>query len=192
MGYIEDAPDQPLPREMAVTRARLIPRNRAGGRPSSLTDERAEKLLSLVSQGAFFEAACQAVGITTAALNDWQRRGLADLESGLDTRFSRFVTQLHRAKADHEISLARRVEAQTDEDWRAGAFVLERRYRERWGRHNDLQRAGMNVTLVLSEKDQEVVIELLKLANARSVEATATPAAPAPPENKRATPVPER
>jgi hypothetical protein len=170
---IEAAPDPPLPRELALERARNIPEYKTIGRPTKLTDELADLLLAKIASGAFLNVACESVGIASKSLEEWTRRGAADNEAGLDTIFSRFWMRLHRARASHEIELARKVEEKTDEDWRAGAFVLERRYRERWGR-DDKQNQGVNVTLVLGDKQQEILLELMKLGNAKQIETTAS------------------
>jgi hypothetical protein len=45
---------------------------------------------------------------------------------------TQFRDRLTRARAEGEVNLVRKLEA--DPDWRAAAFLLERGYRERWGR----------------------------------------------------------
>jgi hypothetical protein len=47
-------------------------------------------------------------------------------------RYSDFLDRLTRARAEGELNLVRKLEA--DPDWRAAAFLLERGYRERWGK----------------------------------------------------------
>ena len=57
----------------------------------------------------------------------------------------------------------RKLEA--DPDWRAGAFLLERGYRERWGRNEQTPQAT-NV-LVISEDTAAAMLEALRVAGAR-------------------------
>src|SRR5262245_51778058 len=52
-----------------------------------------------------------------------------------------------------------------DPDWRAGAFLLERRFRDRWGRHeHEPQKTNV---LVVSEELAADILEALRVAGAR-------------------------
>jgi hypothetical protein len=67
-----------------------------------------------------------------------------------------------------------------DPDWRAAAFLLERGYRERWGRAEPPQNSP---TITLTDKQLTALLEALRYVEARHVtppiEAEATRGCPA-------------
>ena len=66
------------------------------------------------------------------AFRNWVLKGEADAEAGIDSAYAQFRDRLTRARAEGELNLVRKLE--DNPDWRAAAFLLERGYRERWGK----------------------------------------------------------
>jgi hypothetical protein len=69
-----------------------------------------------------------------------------------------------RARAEGELNLVRKLEA--DPDWRAAAFLLERGYRERWGKAEPEQSSP---TITLTDEQLAALVEGLRYVRARDV-----------------------
>lgn len=100
-------------------------------RPSKFNAATAKAILDAVRSGVTETAAAEHVGIHRDTLTSWKRLG----ESG-DARYSAFVDDLTRARAEAEIRLTTVVTdaAFTEGDWKAALEVLARRNPEEWGR----------------------------------------------------------
>ena len=107
---------------------------RKTGRPTKLDEGTALLILEAITIGATLEVAAQSAGINVATLYNWRDRGEDDLEHGRDSVFARFVEDFTRAQAEGEVTLIRVIRSQGPADWRAAAWLLERRHRERWAR----------------------------------------------------------
>jgi hypothetical protein len=75
-----------------------------------------------------------------------------------------FLDRLTRARAEGEVNLVRKLEA--DPDWRAAAFLLERGYRERWGKAETQQ---TSVTITLTDEQLQALTEGLRYVHTRNV-----------------------
>ena len=78
--------------------------------------------------------------------------------------YSEFVDRLTRARAEGELKLVAKLEA--DPDWRATAFLLERGYRERWGRAEPQQSSP---TITLTDEQLQALTDGLRYVQARDV-----------------------
>lgn len=105
---------------------------RKPGRPSKLTEATALAVCDAVRYGLTLDIAAQAAGVNVATLHGWRTRGEEDLEHGRDTPFARFVEDFTRAQAEGEVNLVQSIRAHVLVDWRAGAWLLERRAPDRW------------------------------------------------------------
>jgi hypothetical protein len=75
-----------------------------------------------------------------------------------------FRDRLTRARAEGEGNLVRKLEA--DPDWRAAAFLLERGYREGWGKAEPQQ---TGVTIKLTDEQLTALTEGLRYVQTRNV-----------------------
>jgi transposase len=127
---------------------------RKTGRPSKLNDETLAAIVDAVSDGLTLNVAAQAAGINVATLHSWRDRGDADLEAGRTSIFARLVDELTRATAAGEVTLVRRIRSHGSGpagDWRALAWLLERRFPERYGKR-------LEVDATLSERAEPRVV----------------------------------
>jgi len=119
------------------------------GRRSKLeefSDGEKATLLKLLRVGNFRVTACAAVGITQQTLRNWQERARAGEE-----KFAEFMDEVERAEAQAEIDTVNVIamcargelpkdkdgnvipkDVRTFRDWKAAAFILERRGARRW------------------------------------------------------------
>lgn len=112
-------------------------------RPSKLTPERAEEILSLVRAGNYPETAAKACGVSPAAFYNWKARG-EEHRNGNGTpererRFVEFVEGLEKAESEAEARAVQVVVRAGFEHWQAAMTYLERKYPERWGRRERYQ-----------------------------------------------------
>ena len=100
-------------------------------RPTKLNAKRAQQICDYVAQGHTREVAAQACGIVSTTLYRWMKRG----ERQPDGPYGEFCRALKRADLKAELACLRQIkEAAQNGDWRAAAWMLERRYPEKWGR----------------------------------------------------------
>lgn len=109
------------------------------GRPSDLTPELEGKLLSMIRAGAPLQSACAACGIGYSTLNEWRRRGEGTHKRKATPEYQEFSQKLSIAEAQAEVNLVALIRAAVPNDWRAGAWLLERRFSDRWSNTQRLQ-----------------------------------------------------
>lgn len=122
-----------------------------GGKPNKCTPERQERLIELVRQGSFREAACHAVGIGSQSLRNW----LAKADQG-DERYVEFARRLREAEAHVENDCVFTIKSLGSDDWRALAWYLEKRFPNRFG--------DVRVAKVQLEREREALFEALHAA----------------------------
>jgi len=87
-----------------------------------MTDERIEAILRTVRLGLHPDRAAMAHGVSPATLRQHKRRN------------PEFVTALKEAEASAEQGFLGRILKHTDKQWTAAAWMLERRWPERWAK----------------------------------------------------------
>jgi hypothetical protein len=78
--------------------------------------------------------------------------------------YVQFRDRLARARAEGELKLVAKLE--DDPDWRAAAFLLERGYRERWGK---AEPQLSSPTITLTDEQLQALTEGLRYVRARDV-----------------------
>lgn len=93
-----------------------------------LTDERREKILQLIRAGNYRETACAAVGIDSRTMRIWLKRGAKG-----EKPYASFCAAMEEAEASAEARHVLTLTSASKEDWRAAAWILSRKYSDRWG-----------------------------------------------------------
>lgn len=101
----------------------------SGGRPTRCTDAMIVQLVALIADGMTYALAAEACGIATETFRQWMRKG----ESG-EQPYDALVVQLQRAQALGAHALLLKVQSAADQDWRAAAWLLERRHPESYAK----------------------------------------------------------
>jgi hypothetical protein len=83
--------------------------------------------------------------------------------------YADLLDQLTRARAQAEVNLVAKLKA--DPDWRASAFVLERGFREHWGKGDQTERAS--VVIQIPESLAGVLADALRVGAAHAIEVPA-------------------
>lgn len=105
----------------------------AGGRPHKFTPETVSRLLMAIRAGLPYHLAAEAAGISEATFHKWQR---GVFPRGVDPQMKQqFVEELTRARGESALRLIGIVTKAAPDDWRAAAWILERRFRESFGRN---------------------------------------------------------
>jgi transposase len=97
------------------------------GRPTKLTPERRDDLVLLLAAGASTARAARCVGVSERSVTRWLRDGLAER-----VRLARAAGAVS-TDALSEARLVVLIARAAQHDWRAGSWLLERRWPERWG-----------------------------------------------------------
>ena len=100
------------------------------GRPSKLTDEVREKLLSAIRVGNFATIAARYAGISEATFYRWMERG-KQARSGQYREFREAVLE---AEVEGEVSLVTEIKRAATSNPSAARFILQQRHPSRWRR----------------------------------------------------------
>ncbi len=176
---VESAPDKPTPRDEARQLYKELRSRGETGRPSELTDEVAQKIVQAIAGGSFFAPACVAAGIGANSGWDWIKRGQVDSDAGLSSRYAVFARAIAQAEAQCEANSAAVLARGGDgkfPDWRANAFHLERRFKERWAEPKEQLNQG--VTIVITSELAASLADALAVASKTHAAIDVTPQLP--------------
>jgi len=132
-----------------------------GGRGSKFSEEIVRKLIASIQAGNYIETACRYAGISHTTFYRWLEKG----EKSRSGKFRDFVRQIEEALAISEQKMV--LEINKAEDWRAKAWLLERRFPERWGRRDFVQmehkgEVNLKNEIIYDEEVIELVDKLTK------------------------------
>lgn len=140
-------------------------RRRAGGRPSKLTPERRKRLLDAIRAGAPKTHAAAAAGIDRETLRRWERRAE---EPNAPAEYVAFAADLHACEAEAFVTLTATVRQAARTDWRAAAWLLERRAPDEYGRRDRVEHSGRidsDTTVRVDALDPDVAAAARNLAD---------------------------
>src|SRR5436190_12216897 len=93
------------------------------GRPSLLSSSLQKRICKLLREGCDIKSACNICDIGERTYHEWKERG----EKG-ERPFDSFFSAASRARDAHKAQLLKRIDAATKADWKAAAWLLERRF----------------------------------------------------------------
>ena len=102
------------------------------GRHTKLTKELIQKFEALLGSGNYQVTACNALGVSLSAFHQWMKKG-EETEDGLYLEFQQAVK-----KAEHLAEAKWLRDISQDEAWQSKAWLMERRFPERWSRKDNL------------------------------------------------------
>lgn len=103
------------------------PTEKKVGRPRVMTDEVIEKIIHTIKLGLHPDRAALAHGISSNTMRSYKKR---------NPEFARMVKE---AEASAESGLLSRILMHTDRQWTACAWMLERRWPERWAKKEHVE-----------------------------------------------------
>jgi transposase len=96
------------------------------GRPSKLTPELQKTITEAIVIGATYQAAAEYAGISYDAFNEWMKR--------TGKQYVEFRQSVMKANAQARVNLVAKIQMSAKKgDWRAAAWILERRFRDEYG-----------------------------------------------------------
>lgn len=110
------------------------------GRKSKLTPEVAKRICGVLANGNYIQTACAMVNIDPSQFHRWMEKG----EHQTDGEYRDFHDAVKQAEQRAELECLRQINE--DPSWQSKAWVLERRYPERWGRKDRLD-SNVNSTV---------------------------------------------
>lgn len=151
-------------------------------RPTKLTQEVQNKICGLLRLGNYFSTACRAAGIKASTGYNWLTWG-EDSQS----KYHAFYEAVDQADAEGEALLLATVRSH-GVNWQAAMTMLERKYKDKWGRVDQVVTDNKNTITSKAEVKGEInVIEradadrvksvLLILADAGAIRVATPPAA---------------
>jgi hypothetical protein len=134
-----------------------------GGRPTKLSPEITERLVTALATGLHLETACDLVSLTRQSVFNWMDQGRKDIEQGKESEHAAFFDAISRAIATAEASIVRAIgmgiagliperPGYYPPDPKAGIQFLQIRYRERYRKQTQFDIAGV--------KDAPVALQL--------------------------------
>jgi hypothetical protein len=117
------------------------------GRPIKLTDELEQTICNAIVDGATYAAASEAAGIAYSTFNEWMKDERP--------RFLKFSEAVRQANARARTELIRQIKQHGRKDWRALAWILERRFKDEYGNSMDLTSNGKELTLKIIPASQD-------------------------------------
>lgn len=135
-------------------------------RPSKLTPEVSERIVRAIRAGNYPEVAAAHAGIHASTYYRWMERGALAGEAPEDDPYRHFRAEVARALADSEAAeVGLVVQAARGGDWRAAAWVLERRFPDRWARRERVEQVHELKDSEASELDREIERLLAEMAD---------------------------
>ena len=103
-------------------------------RPTKLTPDVQELIVVGINAGLTFRLSCGLAGVNPATFYRWLEKG----ETAKSGAFREFCDTVSRAKADSALRLVSQIMLQAPTDWRAAAFLLERRFPDDYGKRSEV------------------------------------------------------
>ena len=107
------------------------------GRPTKLTPKVRDAICEGIRLGMTYKHAAMAAGITERTFYHWVERG----KNG-DEPYAQFLQALSGAEAEGIRKNLDAIQGASEKDWRAAAWLLERRHPAEYGRREEVTHAG--------------------------------------------------
>src|SRR5580658_5839288 len=108
------------------------------GRPTKLTPDIQEKILTVIKLGAYRTAACDFAGISPETLRNWMRRG----ENEGEGPYVEFAAAIKQAEASACLKALGTIRTAMESQWQAAAWFLERKRPKEWGKRERHELTG--------------------------------------------------
>lgn len=129
------------------------------GRPSLLTEDLQAMLLSGIEEGLPLKQAAMLAGICYETLNRWRKKGESE---SAPPEFRHFCQALQRSEAVAMQRLVSQVSKAGNTDWRAAAWILERRHPDEFGKAEKIEHTGKGGNSLITPIDCEVIRRIKK------------------------------
>ena len=107
----------------------------SGGRPTKLTDETRSIICNALVDGCSYDAAAAAASVSVRTFYRWLESGRKE---DAPEHLAEFAADVEEAANRAEVHLVKKIQKQTDTDWRSAAWLLSRRYPGRWSERREI------------------------------------------------------
>ena len=130
------------------------------GRRSLLTSDRIKKICSGIELGLTYDMCAKYAGISPSAFYTWLRKG----REGKEKKFIDFVSKLQQAEAKGAVYHLNNIISSSKDDWKASAWVLERRHN--YTRYNHIEKQMQQQKPVSTDPKQILKDQISELKKA--------------------------
>lgn len=116
-------------------------RNKYPG-PQAWTPEAHERFMNMIRKGHYISSACSGSGLNRRNVDKWVQKGRQSKQLAERNFYTEFVEEFDFAMSLAEDKFLSVVSNAGEDDWRAAAWVMERRWADRWAK-----KETQNVTL---------------------------------------------
>lgn len=102
------------------------------GRPTKLTAEVHQAIISAMEDGATIIVAIRSVGVASTTYRRWMEQGKS--KASEHEHYRLFRVAVKRARATAELNAIKVIKRAQNDNWAAAAWFLERSFPERWSR----------------------------------------------------------
>ena len=142
------------------------PRKNKTGRPPKLEPERVARIVEALSIGSYIESAASYAGVTKPTLYAWLKAGNRQKRGKYREFLNAVELAIERGELLHAQNVAKAgtgdVERGVPADWRASAWMLERKFPKRWGRREIVRTEAANKGEASSFNEESVNALLVK------------------------------
>jgi transposase len=126
-------------------------KKRASGRKTKLTPEVQTRIVQAIRGGNYRDTAAAYGGVDETTLYNWMKWGE---EKGEGIYFD-FFRAVKEAESHAELEMVAQVRLASRDNWAAGMTWLERKFPQKWGRHDRTEHTGDITIRVVYEDDDK-------------------------------------
>jgi hypothetical protein len=101
------------------------------------------EILGAIRIGVSYERAATSAGVAVRTLRRWLRQGEAEEKAGENTGHARFVREFRKAESEALGQVESNIWQASQEDWRAGAWLLSKKLPQQYGKDDEVERTEM-------------------------------------------------
>jgi transposase len=133
-----------------------------------LTPDVQKDIVQRLAVGNYIDAACLSVGISPATFYTWMDKGREAEKKPVRRRNAQerlhleFLEAVENAQGAAEVNALTPIRLAMPEQWQAAAWILERKFPDKWGRREKIE-INAAITVLKQEMYQLVLVDLVKV-----------------------------
>lgn len=112
------------------------------GRKPKLTPEVTDTICQYIRAGSYMVQAANAAGVAKRTVNIWLKHAEESREKNVVDRYTEFADAVELAIAEAEARDVAVISNAAMHDWKAAAWLLEKKYPKRWGSRREIELTG--------------------------------------------------
>lgn len=130
-----------------------------GRRSKLLNKDIRDNIIKLINDGNYIETACVACGITKQTFFNWLHKAESGGGGNGNQIYIDFFVELKKAEAHNIAENVKLIQeaGRKPQNWMASAWLLERKYPEKFGRRMELEVGPSKVLIALQERASKFI-----------------------------------